>query len=72
MKKGMTYEQVMEQVREYGWQVLDEQDKEEDGYQWKEIDIQMDSEYGLSLYLVDGKVEDMDKFAMWDYADYVG
>lgn len=67
MKKGMTYEQVMELAREYGWQVLDEQDKEEDGYQWKEIDIQLDSERGLCLCLVDGKVEDMDKFAMWDY-----
>ena len=68
MKKGMTYEQIMELVREYGWQVLDEQDKEEDGYQWKEIDIQMDSECGLGLCLVEGKVDDIVKFAMWDYA----
>lgn len=67
MKKGITYEQVMELVLEYGWQVLDEQDKEEDGDQWKEINIQMDSEYGLGLCLVEGKVEDIYKFAMWDY-----
>lgn len=67
MKKGMTYEQVMELVLEYGWQVLNEQDKEEDGDQWKEINIQMDSEDGLGLCLVEGKVEDICKFAMWDY-----
>ena len=66
MKKGMTYEQIMELVREYGWQVLDEQDKEEDGYQWKEIDIQMDLEYGLGLWLVEGKLVGMDKFIIRD------
>lgn len=69
MKKGMTYEQVMELALEYGWQVLDERDEEEDGYQWKEIDIQMDSECGLCLCLGEGKVDDIVKFAMWDYAD---
>ena len=69
MRYGMTYDEMMALVDEMGWEVLGEEECEEDGEAWVDVDLMMDSESGMSVTLVDGVVAEFDRFAMWDYYD---
>jgi hypothetical protein len=69
MRYGMTYDEMIALVDEMGWEVLGEEECEEDGETWVDVDLMVDSESGMSVTLVDGVVAEFGRFAMWDYYD---
>jgi hypothetical protein len=65
----MTYEEMMAYAVAALWTVLSEKDYSEDGYTWTTVEFDMDDGYGLAVSLTDGKIDDIQRFGMWEYPD---
>lgn len=69
MRYGMTYEEMMYWADKMGWKMLREKIASEDGESWWEVYFQMNAEYGMVIVLVDGEIDQMERFGMWDYEE---
>lgn len=69
MRYGMTYEEMMYWADKMGWKMLREKIASEDGESWWEVYFQMNAEHGMVIVLVDGEIDQMERFGMWDYEE---
>lgn len=69
MKRGMTYGEMMAYAVATLWTVLSEKVCSEDGYTWTEVEFDMGDGYGLAVSLTDDKVDDIQRFGMWEYSE---
>lgn len=61
---GMSYEEVMAMVEAMGWEVLEEEEHEEDGECWEEMTV-LQEDHAVALGLDDTGVYELQFVPLW-------
>ena len=64
LKKGMTYEEVMEMVKAMGWKIEEEKNCEEYGEEWIEMTILQD-DHGVFIQLDEEGIYEIQFVPAW-------